>query len=101
MNENTDTPTESTAESTTECATQSDTEQGSYSTVKTSYARACIVLLALNFVLTGYCFLNIAKYQGEQLDQLGKGVTAGATAASKPTETSTEGENKFSTTKED
>ena len=100
MNEHTDTPTEST----TECATESVTKQtSSYTQVKTGYARACIVLLAVNFVLTGYCFLQISKYQGEQIDVIGETAntpTVGATAAGQA-ETTTQGENQATSTKGD
>jgi hypothetical protein len=78
----------------TETTTETATGQ-SYSQVKTSYARACIVLLALNFVLTGYCFLKISKYQGDQIDGLQQN-TVGAVV--KP---STSEENKPTSQKED
>lgn len=101
MNEHTDTPTEST----TECATESPTTEqaSSYTQVKTGYARACIVLLAVNFVLTGYCFLQISKYQGEQIDGIGETEKAtGTTVTAGKTETTTsQGENQATSTKGD
>jgi hypothetical protein len=82
-------------ENTTEAATTQP-----YSQVKTSYARACIVLLALNFVLTGYCFLKISKYQGDQIDGLGETASQQNTVGAKPKPNTSE-ENKPTPQKED
>ena len=47
---------------------QTQTESCSTTTaVKTSYARACIILLALNFCLTGYIMLNVMRIQTESI----------------------------------
>ncbi len=51
--------------------TQTETEscETSQTTIKTNYARACIILLALNFCLTGYVMLNVMKLQMEATQQ--------------------------------
>ena len=41
-----------------------------FTTVKTVYARAAVVLLALNFCLTGYVILNMNKTTQAQIDGL-------------------------------
>jgi hypothetical protein len=41
-----------------------------FTTVKTVYARAAIVLLALNFCLTGYVVLNMTQATQAQIDSL-------------------------------
>ena len=45
-----------------------DKDSSQYMTVKTVYARAAMLLLAANFCLTGYCFLNLSNAQQEQID---------------------------------
>ena len=106
MSENTENTTGAGSEQSCSTETTSDqsysagagSEQSSYTKVKTSYARACIVLLAVNFVLTGYCFLQISKYQGEQIEGLEAQASENSTAtAAKPTKSSAEGENKPTT----
>ena len=63
----------------TECMTDEvQFVNGSSSTsVTTTYARACIILLALNFCLTGYVMLNVMDIQSGQSDT----VTAPAVSA--------------------
>ena len=50
--------------------TQTESCETSQTTIKTSYARACIILLALNFCLTGYVMLNVMNLQTETLTPL-------------------------------
>jgi hypothetical protein len=38
---------------------EDNNKSNTFTTVKTSYARAALVLLALNFCLTGYVILNM------------------------------------------
>tara|TARA_Y100000593_G_scaffold41668_1_gene79887 strand:- start:13 stop:279 length:267 start_codon:yes stop_codon:yes gene_type:complete len=45
-----------------------ETEQNKYMQVKTTYARAAIILLAVNFCLTGYVMNGMMKIQDEQAD---------------------------------
>ena len=44
------------------------TDQSKYTQVKTVYARAAVLLLAVNFCLTGYVLTGMMKIQGEQAD---------------------------------
>ncbi len=46
------------------------TRTGSMTTVKTLYARIAILLLALNFCLTGYVVLSMSRVTQSQLDQI-------------------------------
>ena len=54
---------------------------GTMTTVKTVYARAAVLLLALNFCLTGYVVLNLNKTVQEQVDDAAKNaaITMGTT----------------------
>tara|TARA_B100000029_G_C17057874_1_gene771996 strand:- start:64 stop:384 length:321 start_codon:yes stop_codon:yes gene_type:complete len=52
-------------ESTDQCETE--TQQG-FTQVKTVYARAAIILLAINFVLTGYVLTGVMRIQDEQVN---------------------------------
>ena len=45
---------------------QCETDQSKYTQVKTVYARAAIILLAVNFCLTGYVLAGMMKIQNEQ-----------------------------------
>jgi len=54
--------------------TQCETEQGKYTQVKTVYARAAVILLAVNFCLTGYVLMNVMDMQ-EEAFSLGAGPT--------------------------
>tara|TARA_Y100000310_G_scaffold153804_1_gene153355 strand:+ start:26434 stop:26706 length:273 start_codon:yes stop_codon:yes gene_type:complete len=49
------------------CSTEQEvtSETSYYSVVSTTYARVCILLLALNFCITGYVMLSIVKMQEE------------------------------------
>jgi len=49
---------------------QCSTDQSKYTQVKTVYARAAIILLAVNFCLTGYVLTGMMKIQDEQADSL-------------------------------
>ena len=49
---------------------QCSTDQSKYTQVKTVYARAAIILLAVNFCLTGYVLSGMMKIQDEQADSL-------------------------------
>lgn len=42
--------------------------ENAFTTIKTSYARAAVVLLALNFCLVGYVIVNMSKVTQEILD---------------------------------
>ena len=48
--------------------TQCETEKSKYTQVKTVYARTAVLLLAVNFCLTGYVLTGMMKIQGEQAD---------------------------------
>jgi hypothetical protein len=58
----------------TQVETCSTTKENKLTTVKTVYARAAIVLLALNFGLTGYVVYNMNQNTQAQID----GITEGA-----------------------
>ena len=45
---------------------QCETDQSKYTQVKTAYARAAVLLLAVNFCLTGYVLTGMMKIQEEQ-----------------------------------
>ena len=47
---------------------QCNTDQSKYTQVKTVYARAAIILLAVNFCLTGYVLTSMMRIQDEQAD---------------------------------
>ena len=47
---------------------QCSTDQSKYTQVKTVYARAAIILLAVNFCPTGYVLSGMMKIQNEQAD---------------------------------
>ena len=50
-------------------SSSSDSNSSSkFTTVKTVYARAAVVLLALNFCLTGYVVLNMSQSTQEQIE---------------------------------
>jgi len=52
-----------------QCETSTDkceTDQNKYTQVKTVYARAAVLLLAVNFCLTGYVLTSMMEIQGEQ-----------------------------------
>ena len=54
-----------------QCETSTDkceTDQSKYTQVKTVYARAAVLLLAVNFCLTGYVLTSMLDIQGEQAD---------------------------------
>lgn len=53
---------------------------GTMTTVKTVYARAAVLLLALNFCLTGYVVLSLNKTVQEQVD----GATSAANSIAIP-----------------
>jgi len=61
---------------TTDTESCSTSSSNKFTTVKTVYARAAVVLLALNFCITGYVVLNMNKTTQAQID----GLTAGATS---------------------
>ena len=64
--------------------TCSTTKESKLTTVKTVYARAALVLLALNFRLTGYVVYNMNQTTQAQID----GIT-GATETSQTTQQAT------------
>lgn len=48
---------------------EENTNKGNtFTTIKTSYARAALVLLALNFCLTGYVIANMAEITQEAME---------------------------------
>ena len=53
--------------STNSCGTE-ESRSSKFTTVKTIYARAAVVLLALNFCVTGYVILNMNKTTQAQID---------------------------------
>jgi hypothetical protein len=65
----------------TQTETCSTTKNNRLTTVKTVYARAAIVLLALNFCLTGYVVYNMNQTTQDQID----GLTAAGAATSEAT----------------
>ena len=60
------------------CSTNSGNK---FTTVKTVYARAAVVLLALNFCVTGYVVLNMNRTTQAQID----GITGATTSPTTPT----------------
>ena len=46
-----------------------DTSESGMTQVKTTYARAAVMLLSLNFLLTGYVVLNLNSYTQQQIDE--------------------------------
>ncbi len=76
----TDTETCDTQEST--CSTE---KSGKLTTVKTVYARAAVVLLALNFCLTGYVVYDMNRTTQAQID----GITGTAQETSTRQQTTT------------
>ena len=69
----------------TETETCSTTKSNKLTTVKTIYARAAVVLLALNFCLTGYVVWQMNKTTQAQID----GITGAATSGSTTQRTAT------------
>jgi len=45
--------------------TQCETSESKYTQVKTIYARAAVILLAVNFCLTGYVLMSVMNMQEE------------------------------------
>ena len=68
---------------TTKNAESCSTSSNTLTTVKTVYARAAVVLLALNFCLTSYVVLNINNTTQAQIDGI-LGEPAEATPLSQP-----------------
>lgn len=63
----------------TQTETCSTTKESKLTTVKTIYARAAVVLLALNFCLTGYVVFQMNNSTQAQIDGLTTGATANGT----------------------
>jgi len=59
----------------TQTETCSTTKENRLTTVKTVYARAAVVLLALNFGLTGYVVYNMNQNTQAQIDGLTEGAS--------------------------
>jgi predicted RND superfamily exporter protein len=59
---------------------QTEQNEPALTTVKTIYARAAIILLALNFAFTGYLTYSMNKTQSETLDNLQNAPTPQASA---------------------
>ena len=60
-----------------------ESKSNQFTTVKTAYARIAVILLAINFCLTGYVVYNINKTTQAQLDSISsQPSTASAPAAS-------------------
>jgi hypothetical protein len=81
-----------------QCETSTDkceTDQSKYTQVKTVYARAAVLLLAVNFCLTGYVLTSMMEIQGGQADSsqapqtlsVGSERADGPSSPSAPTET--------------
>ena len=68
--------------------TQCETDQSKYTQVKTVYARAAVLLLAVNFCLTGYVLTGMMKIQGEQAgsSQNPQPLSTKAASSTSPTE---------------
>jgi len=69
----------------TQTETCSTTKENKLTTVKTVYARAAVVLLALNFCLTGYVVYNMNQTTQAQID----GITAGTSTSEATTRRTT------------
>ena len=71
---------------------QCKVDQSKYTQVKTVYARAAVLLLAINFCLTGYVMTGMMKIQDEQADSsqspqpLSKTAPSTAPSTASPTE---------------
>jgi len=64
----------------TQAETCSTTKGNKFTTVKTIYARIAVVLLALNFCLTGYVVWQMNKTTQAQIDGITETATGGVTA---------------------
>ena len=64
---------------------QCETDQSKYTQVKTVYARAAIILLAINFCLTGYVLNSVLEMQDEQSQSYSSTVQGGQTVSSTTT----------------
>jgi len=62
-------------------------QSSSLTTVSTTYARICVILLALNFCITGYVLTGMLKLQ--QVSQEPQTTTTQSTAASSASSTPT------------
>ena len=60
---------------TTDTESCSTSSSNKFTTVKTIYARAAVVLLALNFCVTGYVVLNMNKTTQAQIDGITEATT--------------------------
>ena len=58
--------TDTNTDQTSSCSTSSN----KFTTVKTIYARAAVVLLAFNFCLTGYVVMNMSQLTQAQIDDI-------------------------------
>jgi len=63
---------------------QCETNENKYTQVKTVYARAAVILLAVNFCLTGYVMTGMMKIQDEQADSSQSPQPLSNTAATTP-----------------
>lgn len=55
-----------------------DNKSSQFTTVKTAYARVAVILLAINFCLTGYVVYSMNKTTQAQLDQIVEGPSSTA-----------------------
>jgi len=67
-------------------------------TVKTGYARAALLLLALNFCLTGYCFMKMNSIVEDRLDSVQPTASSGNPTTT--TYSTADGERKPTSTRE-
>ena len=65
------------------CSTKKKSLGEKLTTVNTTYARLAMILLAVNFALTGYAVYSITQIQSTQMDSTPEGTTSqGAQVAS-------------------
>ena len=50
--------------------TETETNNSQFTTVKTAYARVAVLLLAINFCLTGYVVYSMNSTMQEQIDNV-------------------------------
>jgi hypothetical protein len=66
--------------------TETETKTNRFTTVKTGYARAAVLLLAINFCLTGYVVYAMNNTMQDQIDNVTGAAEAQSPAADAKTE---------------
>jgi|7_EtaG_2_1085326.scaffolds.fasta_scaffold22095_4 uncharacterized transporter YbjL len=64
--------------------TETETNTNQFTTVKTGYARIAVLLLAINFCLTGYVLYSMNNTMQTQIDSVTGSVTGSVTDTVQP-----------------